>query len=268
LELICRKSELMNKFLAYLRTKTFRKNVIIAIASIAAFLLIIFFSLRYYTRHGEGIPVPKLKGLSVEEAIALLDEQGLSYHIDSVYQMDKQPGIVVEQDPDVNTNVKENRTIYLTIITKSAPDVGFPDIFEMTFLEARAVLSNYGIKIGDTSYVSDIARDRVLEVDYRGKQISKGQQIPKGSVISLVLGDGKGASEVDLPDLLGTTLPEAIFALKGSSLQVGIVSYEGTVTDSTTARVIKQFPALSDSLNKVSIGTPVDLILSNETPVD
>jgi len=63
----------MNKFLAYLKTQTFRKNLIIAILSLALFLLFIFFSLRYYTRHGEGIPVPKLKGLSVEEAVEQLN---------------------------------------------------------------------------------------------------------------------------------------------------------------------------------------------------
>jgi beta-lactam-binding protein with PASTA domain len=252
----------MSKFIAYLKTDTFRKNLITAIISVFVFILIIFFGLGYYTRHGEGVPVPKLSGLPVEEAIELLEAQGLEYHIDSVYQIDKQPGTVVEQDPDPNTNVKLNRTIYLTIITRTAPDVGFPDIFNKTFLEARAILSNYGIKIGDTTYTSDIARDRVLRVEFRGKPIQSGEEIPKGSIIKIVLGDGKGASEVDLPNVVGLLLNEAIFSLKGSSLSPGMISYENT-TDSATARVIKQFPALSDSLTKVSIGTNVDLILSD-----
>ncbi len=257
----------MNKFLEYLKTNTFRKNLIIAIVSVTAFLIIIFFSLRFYTRHGEGVPVPKLKGLPVEQAIELLESQGLRYQIDSVYQMDKAPGLVVEQDPDPNTNVKMNRTIYLTIITSSAPDVGFPDIFAMSYLEARAVLSNYGIKISDTTYASDIVRDRVLTATFNGHNVKKGDQIPKGSTISLVLGDGKGASEVDLPDVVGLSLPEAIFSLKGSSLETGSIFYEGTITDSTTAKVIKQYPAVSDSLSKVPIGTHVDLILSNDALV-
>ncbi|WP_207531633.1 PASTA domain-containing protein [Desertivirga arenae] len=256
----------MNKFLAYLRTDTFRKNLIIAIVSIIVFLLVIFFSLRFYTRHGEGQPVPKLKGMQVDEAIELLESQGFNYQVDSVFQVGKAPGLVIEQDPDVNTNVKANRTIYLTVITKNAPEVGFPNIFEMTFLEARAVLSNYGIKIGDTSYTSDIVRDRVLEASLKGRSISAGQQVAKGSVISLVLGDGKGASEVDLPDLAGSTLSEATFALKGSSLGVGMVTYEGEISDTTGARVIRQYPSV-DSLSKVSIGSKVDLILSNGTPV-
>lgn len=221
--------------------------------------------MRYYTRHGEGVPVPKLQGLSVEKAIELLESQGLNYQIDSIYQMDKPPGMVVEQDPSPQTNVKLHRTIYLTIITRVAPNVGFPDVFTKTFLEARVILSNYGLKIGDTSYVSDIARDRVLQVEFSGKPVNKGDQIPKGSAIKLVLGDGKGASEVDLPNVVGLSLNEAIFSLRGSSLKLGVVSYEN-VTDSTSATVFEQIPALTDSLTKVSIGSSVDLILSNGTP--
>ncbi len=223
-------------------------------------------SLRFYTRHGDSIPVPKLKGLSIEEAVQLLEEQGFQYQVDSVYQMDKEPGLVIEQDPDPNTSVKQHRTIYLTIITSNAPDVGFPDILSLTFLEAKAILNNYGLKLGDTSYVSDIARDRVLEVQFGGVPVKKGQQIPKGSKVDLVLGDGKGASEVDLPNLIGLPLDEARFSLRGSSLELGNVTYEGTLTDSASAKVIKQYPALSDSLTKVSIGTRVDLILSNDPP--
>lgn len=256
----------MNKFFAYLRTDTFRKNLLIAIGSITLFVLLIFFSLRFYTRHGESVSVPKLKGLSVENAIELIEAEGLKYQVDSVYQMDKQPGLVVEQDPDPNTSVKLNRTIYLTVITRNAPNVGFPDILTMTFLEARAMLNSYGLKLGDTTYISDIARDRVLEVSFGGQIIKKGQQIPKGSKIDLVLGDGRGASEVDLPDLTGLTLGEAKFSLKGSSLQLGTVTYEGVITDSSNVKIIRQFPALSDSLTKVSIGTPIDVTLSNDTP--
>lgn len=250
----------MSKFIDYLRTKTFRKNVLIAIGSILAFLIFIFYSLGFYTHHGEGMPVPKLKGLTIEKAIELLESQGLRYQInDSIYLIDKEPGLVVEQDPDPNTNVKANRTIYL-IITRDAPNIKFPDIAGKTFLEVRSILNNYQLKVGDTSYISDVARDVILSTSFGGNSISKGQQIPKGSRIDLVLGDGMGASEVDIPNLLGLNLNEARMSLLGSSLLLGQVSYEGTA-DTLNAKVIKQFPAISDSLNKVSIGTPIDVVL-------
>lgn len=259
----------MGKFFTYLQTKTFRKNLIIAIVSIVAFLTLIFFSLSIYTRHGEGLPVPNLRGLDIEEAVNILERQGLRYQIDSVYQVDKAPGTVIEQDPDPNTNVKTRRTIYLTIITRSAPFVKFPEIEGRTFLEARAILNNFSLKLGDTTYTSDVARDVVLEATSGGKTLRPGDEIHKGSRINLVLADGMGASEVDIPNLLGLTLNEALFSIKGSSLSLGSVSYMGPVTDSLNAVVIQQIPAISDSLSKVSIGTHIDVVLSNSpAPVE
>ncbi|MBC7743921.1 MAG: PASTA domain-containing protein [Flavobacterium sp.] len=254
----------MSKFFTYLGTRTFRKNLLIAFISVFALLLIIFYSLNFYTRHGEGLPVPKLKGLAVEDAIQLLESKGFRYQVDSVYLIDKDPGTVVEQDPDANTNVKINRTIYLTIITRLAPEIDFPDIDGKTFLEARSILNNYGLKLGDTSYISDVARDVVLGIHVKGRTLSTNQQVPKGSKIDLVLGDGMGASEVDIPNLLGLNLNEARLSLLGSSLQLGNVTYEGMVIDTVGARVIKQLPALSDTLSKVSIGSSVDVILSDQ----
>ncbi len=253
----------MSKFFSYVRSKTFLNNVIIAIVSIVIFLAILFYSLNIYTRHGEGLPVPKLKGMLIEEAIQILESKGLRYQVDSVYLNDKQPGEVVEQDPDANTNVKQERTIYLTIITRQAPNVKFPDIDGKTFLEARAILNNYGLKLGDTSYVSDVARDVVLSINFGGSSMTTDQMVPKGSKISLVLGDGLGASEVDLPNLLGLNLNEARLSLLGSSLNLGSITYDGILTDTLNAVIIKQFPSLSDSTSKVKIGTHVDLVLSD-----
>jgi len=253
----------MSKFFNYLKTKTFRKNLIIAGISIITFLLVIFYSLGFYTHHGEGRPVPKLKGLSIERAVELLEAEGLRYQInDSIYLLDKVPGIVVEQDPDPNTNVKANRTIYL-IITRDAPNIKFPDIGGKTYLEVRSILNNYQLKVGDTSYVSDVARDVIISSSFGGNMITKGQQIPKGSKVDLVLGDGLGASEVDIPNLLGLNLNEARLSLLGSSLILGGVTFEGSVSDSLGAKIIRQFPAISDSINKVSIGTQIDVVLSN-----
>jgi len=250
----------MSKFIDYLRTKTFRKNLVIATGSILLFLIIIFYSLGFYTHHGEGLPVPKLKGLTIEKAVELLEDKGLRYQInDSIFLIDQPPGIVVEQDPDPNTNVKTNRTIYL-IITRDAPNIKFPDIQGRTFLEVRSILNNYQLKVGDTTYRSDVARDVILEALFGGNIISKGQSIPKGSSINLVLGDGLGASEVDIPNLLGLDLSEAKMAIMGSSLTLGTISYEGDV-DSINSRVIKQFPAISDTLSKIIIGTPIDITL-------
>jgi len=254
----------MNKFFNYLATPEFRKQLIIAIAIIVILLFSVFISLRFYTKHGEGTPVPNLKGLSIENAIQILEADGFRYQIDSVFVLDKKAGLVLEQDPDPETNVKSNRIIYLTIVSSQTPDVNFPDIENKTFLEVVSLLENYGLKLGDTTYKADIAKDAVLEFSYAGQSIKVGQKIPKGSRINLVLGDGMGASEIDVPDLRGLTLSEAKFSIRGSSLTLGDVIYEGEITDSASAIIVNQTPFVQDSVVKVSIGTRINLVLSNQ----
>src|SRR3546814_6503188 len=82
-------------------------------------------------------------------------------------------------------------------ISDWSSDVCSSDLLrEMTFLEARAILGNYELRLGDTTYVADIARDVVLDVRYGGEELKAGQEIPKGSRINLILGNGMGDSEV------------------------------------------------------------------------
>ena len=252
----------MNKFFQYLRTKTFKNNLIGALVVLLALFLIIYFGLRQYTRHDETTSVPELKGMLVNDAIKQLESQGFRYELDSVYQMDERPGLVIEQDPDPNIKVKENRTLYLTIITRTAPEVTFPDVVQKTFIEARAMLNSYGLRLGDTTYVPDIARDVVLEVKFGGEKLNSGRPIPKGSTIDLVLGDGRGDNEVQVPDLTGLTLDQARFALRGVSLTIGAINYMGPVVDSVSAVVVSQTPTSESPL--VSIGTPINVALANQ----
>ena len=252
----------MVKFFNDLRTDTFRKNLIGALIGVTVLFLLIIFGLNTYTRHNESVTVPDLRGMSIDEAVKKLQAADFEYDLDSVYQVDARPGLVIEQDPDPETKVKKNRTLYLTIITRVAPEVVFPDLIEKTFVEARAVLNSYGIKLGDTTYIPDIAKDVVLDVKFGNERLNAGRPIPKGSTIDLVLGDGRGDSEVQVPDLMGLTLEQAKFALQGNSLSLGSVNYMGLVTDTAGATVVSQTPTPTDP--KVSIGTPINVALTNQ----
>jgi beta-lactam-binding protein with PASTA domain len=254
----------MSNFIAYLKTNSFRNNLIAAFCTVVCILLIAFFSLRYYTKHGQGLNVPELKGLSFTQAVSKLEELGLRYEIDSVYIMDKPPGIVTDQDPDANTFVKDNRTIYLTVNTSQAPNVKFPDIENKSLREAQAILESYRLKLGDTIYKPDVAKDVVLEAYFGGQLIKYGEVLPTGSRINLTLGDGRGAEDIELPNLTGLTIDEAKMSLRGSVLTLGTVTWEGTITDSANAVVVTQFPLVADTITKVKIGTPVNITLSNK----
>lgn len=255
----------MGKFITYLKTNSFRNNLIAAVLTVVVILLAAFFSLRYYTKHGQGLNVPALKGLAFTQAVTKLEALGLRYEVDSVYIMDSPPGIVIDQDPDANTFVKDNRTIYLTINTALAPNAKFPDVEFKSLREAQALIESFGLKLGDTTYKPDVSRDVVLQALFGGQLIKAGETLPKGSRVDLVLGDGKGNEEVEIPSLVGLTKDEALFALRnGAMLNLGIISYEGTITDSATAVVVRQTPFATDSITTVKIGTPVNITLSNK----
>src|SRR5476649_1203877 len=145
----------MSNFWAYLKTKSFRNTILLAIGSVIVVVLIAFYSLDYYTRHGSGIPVPKVTGMQIDRALSTLKDQSFGVSIDSVYVADQAAGTVVEQDPDAGTNVKEGRVIYLKIVKNLAPPVSLPDIIDAPYISAVATISNYGLKVGDTTYKSD-----------------------------------------------------------------------------------------------------------------
>jgi len=254
----------MAKFIDYLQTKSFRNNLLAAIATVAILLFIAFFSLRYYTKHGQGLNVPAVKGLSFNQAVSKLEDLGLRYEVDSVYIMDMPPGTVIDQDPEANTFVKDNRTIYLTINTAQAPNVKFPEIQYKSFIEAQSIIHSFGLKVGDTVYKADVSKDVVLEVSFGGQAIKPGDVIPKGSKIDMLLSDGRGNEDVDIPALLGFTKGEAAFSLRGSNLKLGTITYEGAITDTANAVIVAQSPALTDSVSKVKIGTPINITLSNK----
>ena len=252
----------MSKSTAYLKTKSFRNTIISAILVVIVVTLIAFYSLGYYTRHGSGVLVPKVINMPIDRALSVLKDQGFGASVDSVYVLDQAPGTVIEQDPDAGTNVKEGRMIYLKIVKNQAPNVALPDIIDAPYISAEATLSNYGLKIGDTTYAPDIARNHVLQVKFAGQPIQAGAKIPKGSKVDLVLGDGSGASEVEIPDLVNQDLDAARFVLKNSGLVMGLITYQGTITDSTNLVIVSQTPAKTDSASKVANGTRINVTVT------
>ena len=61
----------------FLKSKFFWINVGVAILSVIVLTIIVLFSLKFFTKHGEQVAVPDVTGLYVEEADVLLRKQDL-----------------------------------------------------------------------------------------------------------------------------------------------------------------------------------------------
>ena len=80
-----------------------------------------------------------------------------------------------------------------------------------------------------------------MKQKYRGREIKEGLEIPKGSKIDLVVGDGLGNQVLTMPNIIGMDDLEAEFLILGSGLTMGEINYVETDTV-PKGTVIKQLP--------------------------
>jgi beta-lactam-binding protein with PASTA domain len=178
--------------------------------------------------------------------------------IDSVFDESKQKGVVVNQDPLPNTDVKKNRKVYLTINSMKVRKVNFPDVFDLTLRQAVSKLQNNGLEVGKLEYQPDIATNKVLAFKVNGIAIAIGQELYYGTTIDLVVGQGLSNEKVIVPNLIGLSRLEANIILKSTSLNVGLEYFNNEVSDSSLAVIYKQYPEVGES-RKISIGSAIDL---------
>jgi len=236
-------------------------------------LLIVFLflqTLNFWTNHGEYLRVPDVKGKILGEASELLEEQGFDVIIqDSIFQDTVPPLAVLKQIPEPEATVKVNRTVYLTINRATAPLVDMPNLVGMSFRNAELELKAKGLKLGDTSFVPDIAKNAVKEQLLDGESLRPGTRIPMGSEVSLVLGAGIGAEEIPVPDLFGMPFPEALTLLEANGINLGVVLPDPDLKDNTAGYVYWQNPPrLNDErkLNRIRMGQMMDIRLSALKP--
>lgn len=251
------------------RSFGFNVLVILGLSVVLGFLF--FFSLGFLTRHGEVVTVPDIRGKSIDEATAVLEGLGFGVEVrDSVYIDTMQALLVYEQTPERGDVVKVNRTIYLTVNKVVPPMVPMPDLEGLTFRSAEMTLKARRLNVGDTIYKPDFATNTVLQQLLNGKPIKAGKEIPEGSNITLVLSSGTGSMENPVPEIVGLTYMEAREVLAASNLNIGIVLFDGGVTDTLGAFVFKQMPARRNTLGELNLiraGESIDLWLSSERPV-
>jgi len=116
--------------------------------------------------------------------------------LDSVDYRDDYPKFsVVEQDPLPGTKVKVGRKVYIKINSSGFSSIRIPNLIEKTYREAVPTLKALGLEAGTVTYIPNLAKDMVLEMRFKGRNLKAGDRVLKASKIDLVLGDGKATYE-------------------------------------------------------------------------
>ncbi len=182
----------IKEFFSFKTNKYFWLNLI---AMVAVVILLLFGVLKWldvYTRHGEAVVVPDVKGMTVGEAEMLLRNHGLVCVVsDSNYVKNKPAGSILELNPSAGQKVKEGRTIYLTINTLDAPLRLVPDVADNSSVrQAQAKILAAGFKLSESELISG-EKDWVYGVKYKGRQLNMGDKVPVGATLTLLVGDGE-----------------------------------------------------------------------------
>lgn len=241
------------------------KRFYITIGSIIALGAILLLTLNVwlmpaYTNYKEGLTVPDVTKVSLEEAEQRLTDYGLRYEIAERRNHPAYPSdYILDQNPPASQIVKPNRKVYLTVTTAVQPTVRVPDVTNLSLRNAKIQLQNYGLKVGSISYVSSRFKNTVLR-----QSISAKEQVDKGTVIDLTVSDGLGVDMVEIPEIVGLRLTEAQNQLSDVGLRVGEIRFKPSKEYSPNV-VLDYKPSNQDS---IVIGSTLELTVSERFNVE
>ncbi|HPJ62021.1 PASTA domain-containing protein [Lentimicrobium sp.] len=254
-------------FFEFIQTRIFVRHFIVSVILTVLIVSLVLWALKWYTHHGESIAVPSLVGLTPDQISQLETISDFEVIIvDSVYDSKMPKGSVIIQDPLPGSNVKRHRKIYLTTVAVMPEKVSMPDLVDLSLRQATATLETYGLKLGNISYVPDIAANAVLGQYYLGSSIEPGFEILKGSVIELKVGQSIGGARFQVPFLIGKTRQEALQMLESRYLAPGEEVFEDDA-DPENARVYTQTPSYVKGL-LMNAGQTVSLVFRDPDKFD
>lgn len=182
----------LKDFFSFKRNRFFWLNLIAMTIVVIAAIWGTLHWLDNYTRHGQSITVPNVKGLPLQAAEAEIAKLGLNATVvDSNYVKGMPAEAILEQTPEARSKVKLGRTVYLTINTSDVPKIAIPDIIDnSSSRQAEARLRAMGFKLTAPELIEG-EKDWVYGVKYKDKQLTSGEKIPRESVLTLCIGSGE-----------------------------------------------------------------------------
>ena len=181
----------MSNFFMKLIKNPFVISIVLAIVLTCGIVWGVLHWLDSYTRHNEALVIPDIKGMKLEEAASLLTDNHLRYNvIDSVFSKEVAPGAIVEVVPNVGSKVKEGRILFITINALTSQMATIPEIEDLSFRQAYALLRSRGFNSIEIEYVPGDYKDLARDVELNGRKLDKGEHVPLTAPLTLIVSSG------------------------------------------------------------------------------
>jgi serine/threonine-protein kinase len=183
------------------------------------------------SRGPELVRVPKVRGLELEEAEALLEKAKLEVRITEDYHLKVGRGKVVSQDPAGGTTLETGQTVEL-VVSKGKPPVIVPNVVKKSEGDASDLLQAAGLGVRvEEEFSTTVRRGRVIS-----QSPPEGTTLRSGKSVTIVV--SKGPRTFAMPRVVGMTEQAAIKKLRGLGLEVDSTRVPG----SSGSKVVGQDP--------------------------
>jgi len=206
--------------------------------------------------------VPSVVGLTLEEAEARLEEEGLKGEVARREPSQEfEAGIVISQDPGRDEEVSEGDTVQL-VVSSGAEELEMPNMVGQNGKDAETFLTAMGLRVTvDEIEDPDAEPGTVVSQDP-----APGTIVNPDDNVTIVVATGPG--EVAVPDVTGRPLADARAAIEGEGLTVGGTTEEPS-NDVAAGNVIRTEPgaganvAPSSAVRIVVSSGPADVEVPN-----
>lgn len=167
------------------------------------------------------VPMPNVRGKTVEEARNELQELGLKSEVDYEESNSLEAGIVIGADVTAGTEVAVGSTVRLRASMGPRGEM-VPSVVGMTYEQAEMTLLDRGFKVAKLEAYSQTYASGVVAFQSPGAEST----VAKGSEVALTVSLGPETEKVKVPTLLGLSEMDGIVKAGESGLQVESVTYE------------------------------------------
>jgi serine/threonine-protein kinase len=147
------------------------------------------------------VEVPRLRGLTYEEAVDALNEVGLEARRVNVFA-EAPEGTVAGQNPRAGTQVDEGSEVEVRV-SQGPEEIEVPDVLAQSELSARAELEAAGFEVAVTDAPSDTTPEGLVSAQSPGP----GEMAAPDSTVTITISTGPELATV--PEVVGETAGDA-----------------------------------------------------------
>lgn len=187
-----------NRIISFIKRHPIIFNLCLIVVAFFVVSYAALFGLDIFTEHGKTVTVPDVRNLSQAEAESVLRRAGFNFEVtDSLFNDMYNLGAVVEQTPKANSEVKSNRTIYVSVNYSTPRTITLPNLADYSERQGLSMLKGLGFNNVEVEMVPSPYKGLILDVFVDGRQAEPGTKVLPSVGIKLHVGDGNGEAVTD-----------------------------------------------------------------------